>query len=95
MEPEAEPLGARPGELLSVGIGRDEHGRARDEAVAPRREDARAHAGRETEVVGVDDEPPGHARRVPWTRSRSTVAGRPVAGSVASGSTERMCSSRS
>src|SRR5438034_6772399 len=85
----------------------NEKGRARDYPVAMGLQDAAAHAGREAEIVGIDDQDlgvggrrpgssrAGHRRLSPWTIRRSTVAGMPTAGSVASASRPRMWSRRS
>src|SRR6266581_7782803 len=88
-----DPGVARAGELFAVDVGGDQHGRARHDAVTMRVQDARAHAGREAEIIGVDDQTACHAR-VPCTMRRSTVAGTPGA-NAPSLSRLRMCSSRS
>src|SRR6266850_861568 len=93
VNPHPDPGVARAGELFAVDVGGDQHGRARHDAVTMRVQDARAHAGREAEIIGVDDQTARHAR-VPCTMRRSTVAGTPRA-NAPSTSRLRMCSSRS
>ncbi len=94
VETEAQPGVARPRDVVAGDAGRHQHRRARDDAVAAGGQDAGGHAGGETEIVGVDDEPP-HRASVPSRTMRSTVAGVPWAGSVRSSSTPRRCSRRS
>src|SRR3990172_2644743 len=94
MEPDAEP-----GRLQAV-----EHGPAQprvryqrgagDDPPPVGLENPPTHAGRQAEVIGVDDQPP-HAGLVPCTTKRSTVFGSPVRGSAPSASRLRMWSRRS
>src|SRR2546425_3480087 len=98
VEAQPESRGARRGEGLLVHVRRHEHGRARDDPVAVRGEDAGGHASRETEVVGVHDQPARHRSaeppQAPWTTNRSTVVGT-LGPRVASTSRARMWSRRS
>ena len=93
VQPQAQAAVASPGQLLTIDVQRDHHRGARDDAVAVRGQDPRAHAAREAEIVGVDDQHPLTARRPSMTK-RSTLSGNPR-GSVPSASISRRCSSRS
>src|SRR3989304_1616122 len=81
MEPDAEP-----GRLQAVEHGpvqprvRYQRG-AGDDPPPVGLANAPTHAGRQTEVIGVDDQPP-HAGLVPCTTKRSTGSGGPVPGSA-------------